>query len=81
MMKREPYYDGDEEDYMAVNPAEWLSSTMEACCQKFFGGYNYDACMGRYPPAGHGFNQGCTDDGKEPYYMLFYDNKCHTTSV
>jgi hypothetical protein len=68
--------DGDEPDYMAVNPTDWLSSTMEACCKKFFGGYRYDACMGRYPPDSddcnvmlfypdwEGGNQGCTDDGK-----------------
>lgn len=67
---------------MAVNPTEWLSSTLETCCRKYFGGYNYDACMGKYPPDADdcnimlyypdwdGSNQGCTDDGREPYYML-----------
>ncbi|KAK1742774.1 DUF285 domain-containing protein [Skeletonema marinoi] len=74
--------DGDEPDYMAVNPTEWLSSTMEACCKKYFVGYLYDACMGRYPPDHDdcnvmlfypdwdGSNKNCLDDGKEPYYML-----------
>ena len=64
---------------MAVNPTEWLSSTMEACCKKFFGGYNYDSCMGRYPPDHddcnvmlyypdwNGANKGCIDDGKTRY--------------
>ena len=68
--------DGDEPDYMAVNPTEWLSSTMQACCKKFFGGYYYDSCIGRYPPDRdectvklyypdwNGANNGCTDDGK-----------------
>lgn len=67
---------------MAANPIDWLTSTMQACCKKFFGGYNFDACMGRYPrdnddcnvrlyyPDWNGANQGCADDGKEPYYML-----------
>eukprot|EP00984_Skeletonema_dohrnii_P029480 scaffold20142_cov80-Skeletonema_dohrnii-CCMP3373.AAC.3 len=67
---------------MAVNPTEWLSSSMSACCKKFFGGYMYDSCMGRYPPDHDdcntmlyypnwgGTNEGCVDDGQEPYYML-----------
>jgi len=46
---------------MAVNPTQWLSSTMSACCKKFFGGYMYDACMGRYPP-----------DHDDCNVMLFY---------
>jgi hypothetical protein len=74
--------DGDEPDHMAANPVEWLSSTMEACCKKFFGGYNYDKCIGRYPPQNddctvklyypdwNGANEGCADDGQEPLYML-----------
>ncbi len=68
--------DGDEPDYMALEPTSWLSSTVEACCKTFFGGYRYDACMGRYPPDHDdcnvmlyypdwdGANEGCTDDGK-----------------
>ena len=61
---------------MAVNPTEWLSSTMESCCKKFFGGYDYDSCIGRYSPGNdncnmmlyypdwNGANEGCIDDGK-----------------
>lgn len=68
--------DGDEPDYMAADPTQWLSSTMEACCKKFFDGYSYDACMDRYPrdqddcivklfyPDWNGSNKGCIDDGK-----------------
>lgn len=68
--------DGDEPDHMAANPGEWLSSTMEACCKKFFGGYLYDDCIGKhsqghddcnvklYYPDWNGANEGCTDDGK-----------------
>ena len=60
---------------MAVNPTDWLSSTMEACCKRFFGGFMYDTCMGRYPPDQddcnmmlfypdwNGSNKGCLDDG------------------
>ena len=67
---------------MVVDPTQWLSSSMEACCKKFFGGYLYEDCLGRYPidhddcnvmlfyPDWEGTNKGCTDDGKEPYYML-----------
>jgi hypothetical protein len=74
--------DGDEPDYMAADPGAYLSSTMSACCKKWFGGFLYDSCMGRYPPDHDdcnemlfypdwgGANQGCVDDGKEPYYML-----------
>ncbi len=62
---------------MAVNPTDWLSSTMQACCQKFFGGFQYDKCMGRYPPDQddcnvmlhypdwNGANEGCASDGKQ----------------
>ena len=71
--------DGDEPDYMAMNPSDWLSSTMEACCKKFFGGYLYDDCIGKhsqghddcnvklYYPDWNGDNEGCTDDGKTIY--------------
>ena len=61
---------------MAVNPTEWLSSTLDACCKKYFNGFLYDACTGRYPPDAddcitklfypdwNGSNEGCVDDGK-----------------
>ena len=74
--------DGDEPDYMAADPLTWQSSSMESCCKKFFGGYLYETCIGRYPPDQddcnrmlyypdwEGSNKGCTDDGQEPYYML-----------
>ena len=74
--------DGDEPDYMAVHPKDWLSSSREACCKKFFGGYLYKHCMGLYPPNQdncnemlfypdwNGSNKGCLADAQEPYYML-----------
>ena len=69
---------------MAVNPTQWLSSTMQACCKKFFGGYNYDSCMGRYPPDHddcnvmlyypdwNGANKGCIDDGKQDIVRIYF---------
>ena len=67
--------DGNEPDYMASDPTKWLSSSLEACCKKWFGGYIYNACIGKYPqdstcvksayyPDWHGSNDGCVDDGK-----------------
>ena len=70
--------DGDEPDYMAENPTDWLSSTMESCCQKFFAGnsYQFEICMGVYPkddddciqelyyPDWAGSNEGCIADGR-----------------
>ena len=70
---------------MAVNPTQWLLSTKAACCKKYFGGYNYQDCMGRYPPGQdgcnsssmlfypdwHGANKGCADDGKYHALILF----------
>lgn len=70
-----------EPDYMAVNPTEWLTSSIEACCEKFHPGYAFEDCMGYYPPDHDdcnralfypdwsGSNEGCLGDGKEPYYM------------
>jgi hypothetical protein len=69
---------------MAVNPTEWLSTTLEVCCKKYFGGYLYDACMGRYPPDDdcnvmlfypdwNGSNEGCIDDGKYAYIARYVE--------
>ncbi len=64
---------------MELDPVSWLSSSMESCCQKFFGGYHYDVCMGRYPPDHddcnvmlfypdwEGRNEGCVHDGKQSF--------------
>lgn len=63
---------------MAANPTHWLSSTLETCCKKWFSGYNYNACIGRYPQDGdddncltrlyypdwQGLNKGCVADGR-----------------
>jgi len=73
--------DGDEPDYMAVNPTDWLFSTKSACCEKWFGGNPYDECMGDddcnedeyvyealfYPDWED--TMSCINDGKKPYYM------------
>ncbi len=68
--------DGDEPDFMAVNPNEWLASTLETCCKRFFSGYSYEICTKEYPrddddcikelyyPDWQGSNEGCISDGK-----------------
>lgn len=69
--------DGDEPNYMAADPNQWLSSSLEACCKKWFSmsTYAYDKCVGKYPPDSddcvrflyypdwQGNNEGCIDDG------------------
>ncbi len=66
---------------MAVNPTEWLSSTLAACCTKFFPGYSYEICMKLHPrddddcikelyyPDWHGSNEGCISDGKCAFFV------------
>ena len=60
---------------MTVNPTDWLSSTLEACCKKWFSGFIYNTCIGKYPqdsdncvtryyyPDWQGSNKGCLADG------------------
>jgi hypothetical protein len=69
--------DGNEPSYMSANPADYMSSTLDKCCNTFFG-WNYDICMGLlddscaralWYPDWDGENVGCTKDGEEPYYM------------
>jgi len=67
---------------MEINPTQWLSSSLDACCKKFFGGFFYKQCIGAYPPDAddcnvmlfypdwNGSNEGCVDEGQEPLYML-----------
>ena len=75
---------------MELDPTSWLSSTVDSCCQKFFGGYNYDICMGRYPPDHddcnimlfypdwEGVNDGCVHDGKQSQSDTIYIYCMHT---
>lgn len=61
---------------MEINPTQWLSSTLDACCKKFFGGFMYPKCTGAHPPDAddctvllyypdwNGANEGCIADGK-----------------
>ena len=70
--------DGDEPNYMAENPSQWLSSTKESCCRKFFtsNNYQFEVCMGAHPkddddcilklyyPDWAGSNEGCIADGR-----------------
>ncbi|KAK1743967.1 hypothetical protein QTG54_005564 [Skeletonema marinoi] len=53
--------DGDEPDYMAVNPTGWLFSTKSACCENWFA-FSYDECMG---------DDDCNED-EYVYEELFY---------
>lgn len=87
--------DGMEPDYMAVNPGDWLTSSIKACCEKFFAGYMYEDCMGFYPPDHDdcnkalfypdwsGSNEGCLGDGTSAFSMLVYFTYyiMHTTSA
>ena len=68
---------------MALDPGHWQSSSLKGCCKRFFGGYLYDNCMGKYRPKDDcvtalwypdwaGSNKGCKNDGKEPYYMIVH---------
>eukprot|EP00984_Skeletonema_dohrnii_P023407 scaffold12503_cov128-Skeletonema_dohrnii-CCMP3373.AAC.4 len=63
---------------MESNPTEWLSSSLDACCKKFFGGFLYKQCIGAWPPDADdcnlnlfypdwsGANEKCVDDGTKP---------------
>ena len=78
--------DGDEPDYMAADPIQWLSSSLEACCKRWFSisTYAYDKCLGRYPPDSddcvtflyypdwQGKNEGCIDDGTSMTNMFAF---------
>ena len=70
--------DGQEPEYMLLNPSEWLSTTLQKCCKKHFNNYYYDQCLFQHPPPAlqgcsdpllfypdwEGQNTGCVDDGK-----------------
>jgi len=69
--------DGGEPAYMTANPSTYLSTSLTACCQSYFG-WIFDSCAGNLPgicsralfyPDWEGANQGCIDDGNEPEYM------------
>lgn len=69
--------DGNEPNYMAANPTNYLYSTLDKCCTAHFG-WNYLACMGQldnvcarslWYPDWSGSDEGCLDDGNEPTYM------------
>ncbi len=80
--------DGNVPEYMAADATKWLTSTSAACCEKYFGGYNYQKCMRMAPPGQHGCNsgstlfypdwhganRGCVDDGKYLASTLFNAN-------
>ena len=37
--------DGNEPGYMRINPTEWLCSSLEECCERYYSGYNINKCM------------------------------------
>jgi len=69
--------DGNQPNYMAANPTNYLYSTLDKCCTTHFG-WNYLACMGQldnvcarslWYPDWKGTDEGCLNDGEEPSYM------------
>ena len=63
---------------MVANPASWLFTTLEKCCEYYFG-WNLPTCIGTHPqecvstlwyPDWLGSNKGCLRDGNEPLYMV-----------
>jgi len=69
--------DGNEPAYIGANPGQHMHSTLDSCCQTYFG-WNFNECVGNLPgicarslfyPDWDGKNEGCIDDGNEPKYM------------
>lgn len=36
---------GTPPEYMELNPEGWLFETLEGCCERYYGGWNYNKCM------------------------------------
>ncbi|KAL7531547.1 hypothetical protein ACHAXR_007166, partial [Thalassiosira sp. AJA248-18] len=36
---------GDAPTYMDLNPGAWLYDTLDACCERYFGGWNKNKCL------------------------------------
>lgn len=36
---------GTPPEYMESNPEGWLFETLEGCCERYYGGWNYNKCM------------------------------------
>ena len=70
-------YAGEEPLYMLQNKDDFLSNSLKACCEKFYG-WDLYGCMGTPPvltngefyPDWEGSNDRCTKEGEIPIYML-----------
>jgi len=69
--------DGEQPHYMSINTADYMSSTLAACCTKWFT-WDVDKCIGSHPddctehlyyPDWQGRSHKCVADGNEPAYM------------
>ncbi|KAK1734553.1 hypothetical protein QTG54_014801 [Skeletonema marinoi] len=69
--------DGEQPHYMSINTADYMSSTLAACCNKWFS-WDVDKCIGSHPddctehlyyPDWQGGSHKCVADGNEPAYM------------
>eukprot|EP00984_Skeletonema_dohrnii_P038131 scaffold41013_cov250-Skeletonema_dohrnii-CCMP3373.AAC.1 len=69
--------DGEQPHYMSINTADYMSSTLAACCTKWFS-WDVDQCIGSHPddctehlyyPDWQGGSHKCVADGNEPAYM------------
>ena len=56
--------DGNEPGYMRMNPSSWMYGTIEACCTRYYYGWNYQQCLG--------------SNGSGLWHVDFLDQKCVT---
>ena len=43
--------DGNEPNYMAANPTQWMHSTLDSCCKKYYF-YDHAKCISSITPTG-----------------------------
>ena len=54
--------DGKEPGYMRINPTQWLSNSLEGCCDKYYSGWNKNKCM--------------NEEGSGLWYVDHENNRC-----
>lgn len=54
--------DGEEPGYMRLNPTEWLTSSLEECCDKYYSGWNKNKCM--------------NEEGSGLWYVDYKNSRC-----
>ena len=54
--------DGKEPGYMRINPTEWLSNSLEGCCDKYYSGWNKNKCV--------------NEEGSGLWYVNHENNQC-----